>query len=70
MVYIKTIDGGENWIPKNECIMNLYDKNLINDTSIYNILIDPKNSNIIYLATSQSGVLKSIDSGENFFCYK
>ncbi|MGC8942564.1 MAG: stalk domain-containing protein [Caldisericia bacterium] len=63
----KSIDGGESWIQKSESLKLLYEVNIINDYSIYNILIDPNNSNVLYLATSFSGVLKSTDSGENFF---
>ncbi len=57
-------DGGANWIPKGDNIPNM---------GVSDIVIDPTNPDVIYLATgdfdgghnNSIGVLKSIDHGEN-----
>ncbi|NMC00020.1 MAG: hypothetical protein GYA35_07045, partial [Thermoanaerobaculaceae bacterium] len=52
----KSYDGGNNWSLK-----GLEGKNVIS------LLVDPKNSNIVYAGTLLDGVYKSIDGGENWF---
>lgn len=61
----KTTDGGLTWIPKTDHFAGL---------GVTDIIIDPNNSNIIYMATgdedaqhiSSIGVFKSIDAGDTW----
>ena len=61
----KTIDGGVNWSPKSDYLAGL---------GVSDILVDPNNTNILYMATgdedashiSSIGVFKSIDAGETW----
>ena len=61
----KTIDNGVNWRPKSDFLAGL---------GVTDLLVDPTNSNIIYMATgdedgehiSSIGVFKSIDAGESW----
>ena len=61
----KSTDGGSTWSPKTDDLAGL---------GVSDIIIDPNNTNIIYMATgdedaqhiSSIGVYKSIDAGENW----
>ncbi|MFT5077948.1 MAG: hypothetical protein ACI917_000451, partial [Patiriisocius sp.] len=61
----KTIDDGVNWSPKSDNLAGL---------GVSDILVDPNNSDILYMATgdedgkmiSSIGVFKSIDAGETW----
>ncbi|GEQ87082.1 hypothetical protein ULMS_25900 [Patiriisocius marinistellae] len=61
----KTTDNGTNWIPKSDFLAGL---------GVTDILVDPLNTNIIYMATgdedgehiSSIGIFKSTDAGETW----
>ncbi|WP_370425157.1 VPS10 domain-containing protein [Tenacibaculum dicentrarchi] len=61
----KTIDGGTTWLPKTDDLAGL---------GVTDIIIDPQNSDILYMATGDEdgghvnsiGLFKSIDAGENW----
>ncbi|MCG8786132.1 T9SS type A sorting domain-containing protein [Tenacibaculum finnmarkense] len=61
----KTTDGGTTWLPKTDDLAGL---------GVTDIIIDPQNSDILYMATgdedgghvSSIGLFKSIDAGENW----
>ena len=55
---VKTTDGGEHWFE----IMN----GLEDDNEFYNIIIHPKNRNILFVSTSADGVYMSTDGGESW----
>ncbi|MBI5207290.1 MAG: PKD domain-containing protein [Candidatus Firestonebacteria bacterium] len=67
----KSADTGVNWILKNNGLPNFQGENLV---FVKNVVIDPLNSNIIYVVLYskpntlpwQGGVYKSIDAGENW----
>ncbi|MBE7629672.1 VPS10 domain-containing protein [Tenacibaculum piscium] len=61
----KTTDGGTTWLPKTDDLAGL---------GVTDIIIDPQNSNILYMATGDQdgghvnsiGLFKSTDAGENW----
>ena len=61
----KTTDGGANWTPKTDDFAGL---------GVADIIIDPNNTNILYMATGDGeandipsiGIFKSIDGGDNW----
>lgn len=54
---MKSIDGGSNW--------NTTGLTLTGNSRIYNVIIDPDNSQIVYAATN-SGLYKSTNAGTSF----
>jgi|GEM_PF-854541 len=52
----KSTDRGTTWTQKNDSL-------LTSDIPIYDIAIDPTNSEVVYLGTNTLGVLKSTDGG-------
>ncbi|MDQ3194771.1 MAG: hypothetical protein M3P82_07225, partial [Bacteroidota bacterium] len=55
---LKTTDGGNTW---SKSLDWTYD----NKTGVWNVLINPKNSNVLYAATSE-GIYKSVNAGNNW----
>ncbi len=55
---LKTIDGGVTWTKS-------LDWSYDNKRGVWKVLINPKNSNILYAATSE-GIYKSVDAGNNW----
>lgn len=53
----KTINGGGDWIRVRE----------LPDPNVTKLVIDPSNSSVLYVATSRSGLFKSIDRGASWF---
>jgi photosystem II stability/assembly factor-like uncharacterized protein len=53
---LKSVDGGENWFE----IMN----GLEDDNEFFNLIIHPRNRNILFLSCSFDGVVMSSDGGE------
>ena len=58
----KSTDGGASWLPINNGLAGLFDTR----SSITAVVIDPRNSNILYTGTSGGGVFRSVDGGANW----
>jgi photosystem II stability/assembly factor-like uncharacterized protein len=61
----KTTDGSPNWAEANQGLDGLLQSGFI----VTAIVIDPANSNTVYLATSGAGVFWSIDGGGNWTAF-
>ncbi|MEO8664846.1 MAG: T9SS type A sorting domain-containing protein [Ignavibacteria bacterium] len=55
---LKTTDGGNTWTKSLDWAYE-------NKTGVWNVLINPKNSNVLYAATSE-GIYKSVNAGSNW----
>jgi photosystem II stability/assembly factor-like uncharacterized protein len=53
----KSTNGGSTWVRKSSGIVNDY---------IYDLAIDPNNTNIVYAAMHRNGVYKTINGGESW----
>lgn len=51
-------DGGSNWIAANDV--------LTSHANVIDLTVDPADSQIVYAATGNSGILKSTDGGQNW----
>jgi photosystem II stability/assembly factor-like uncharacterized protein len=58
----KSADGGTTWSPINHGLHDLLQRNF----TISALIIDPSDSNIVYLASSGGVVFRSIDGGSNW----
>lgn len=56
----RSIDGGESWISKNGGLGSY------GQLVVTGIVIDPTNSNTLYISTWGAGLLKSTDAGDNW----
>jgi photosystem II stability/assembly factor-like uncharacterized protein len=56
-IYISR-DGGENWTPANNA--------LTQNASVYWLAVDPQNPQIVYAATSNHGLLKTTNGGQDW----
>lgn len=59
----KTTDGGTTWTPANSGLSEEVDGDTNYGIYIYDLAIDPNNSNILYLASHGLGVYKSTNAG-------
>ena len=62
----KSIDGGTSWLAINKGLSGLIESRLTTTTAL---IIDPANSNILYLGTSNSGLFRSADGGANWSAF-
>ena len=51
-------DGGDSWTPANDA--------LTQDASVYGLAVDLQNPQVVYAATSNHGLLKTADGGQNW----
>jgi photosystem II stability/assembly factor-like uncharacterized protein len=54
---LKSLDRGETWALANQGIKSY---------SLYQLAIDPRNPNVVYIGAGGGGLYKSVDSGETF----
>ncbi len=59
----KSTDGGTSWLAINKGLAVLIGTRLTTTTAL---IVDPVNSNIVYLGTSNDGVFRSADGGSNW----
>ncbi len=65
---IKSTDGGTNWEQVYTEIKGnkLYGSTGLEVTNVHRVIVDPKNTNIIYIAYTDQGLWKSTDTGRSW----
>jgi len=56
----RSVDGGESWVAKNGGLGSY------GQLVVTGIVIDPSNSNTLYISTWGAGLLRSVDAGDNW----
>ncbi len=51
-------DGGDSWSPANNALSQ--------DASMFGLSVDPENPQVVYAATSNDGLLKTLDGGREW----